>query len=853
MMNLGLVSIGFLCILNSSTLGDISGSANQSNNLRYKGQRRSVPKFPLINVDGVKSNNGVVCLPDNYPFQDYDPMELKSVKTYSLKQYDESVPQGPSLIPEVDTVRILKKLSLQEKVGQMVHVHIGKFLGCDGLLNVTLAESIFEKYKIGGVYGSPVDMGGRWNIASPQRWANLTNTLQKIAMEKGSKLPFIYSLESPKGAGNIKGSILFPAPVNIGATFNLMHAYIPSQIVAKDIRAAGAHMIHSPSANLNVNRLWKHNYESFGEDPYLAGEMVYTTVRGLQGNYKVDRNRVAACVKHYIGYSGSKNGDDKEPRNIPYHKITEYHLYPFLRGFNAGATTAMLSPNTLNGEAVSSSRYLKNDILRNFLRFSGVVVSDWSEIKSMVKFGTAISPNWGIYQSFEDGVIDVSMSSDGFDFIDGIFDMLNRNAFSKDKIYTSVGRILQLKNDLGLFDNPYSNLGLIETVGSNQDIEKSQIAARESIILLKNENRVLPFHKNDKVVFIGPIFNSTRYMCGGWSVHRKEKSDLEGDSPYYGYGDTLEQAIEKIIGRKPTIFTGFDIDGNLVDDYTELGRHVHRADKVVIGFGEKSAGEANMLDLTESQISLVEYLAKLTSTPIVFLLMQNTPRIIDGIIKYADGILNVNLPGAYGGLPIAEAIYGSFSPSGRMPYTYPKSNLQTDLTYYTPVTSEYDPTFAFGTGFGYNEMVYSSIRVSNDVLFPGIPIKVTVSVTNNGNGPQLEPVLLYASQHVRNRMTPERYRLKDFKKKLINPKETVEYVFHLKAEQFQFRASDSQLYIEGGKITLTINAFTKNVVTKDVLLKIDLDFTDNQQITTGRDNKQSPQGRISNKRPTPHY
>ncbi|OLY79819.1 Lysosomal beta glucosidase [Smittium mucronatum] len=776
-----------------------------------------------IDVVGVKSIDGVICLPDFFPLQDFDPMRPKSVDTYDIPEFDETVFVGPSAVLDDDVVELLNSLSLEDKIGQMTQAHISYFIGCDGLINKTAVEYASSVLRMGSVFDSPSDFVGRWGNNSPQRFANFTNTIQEIATSLGSKIPYIYGLDSVRGANFVKGATIFPTAVNTAATFNPANAYNAGRITAKDTRAAGVHWAFGPLADLNHQKLWSRNFENFGEDPYLSSQMVHNSVKGLQGNYKQDRSRVASTFKHFIGYSMPINGKDQEARYIPMNYLMEYFVPAFKAAIQAGAATGMEDYGALNGQDTVASNKILVDLLRNHLQFNGTLVTDANEMFSMfLKHNTAFSFEDSSYQVLNQSSVDISMSLQPENFFYSAIDLVNTGKIPISRVDESVGRIIQLKKDLGLFENPYSDPALIDTVGSAQDVEMSRDTARESIILLKNENEVLPLSKSEKVLYVGANFNSTRYLAGGWNVHWQGPNDYEGDAVYDGYGDTIMLGVQSLTNTTVNWIPGYTIDGLRGVGYETIVREARKADKVVFCFGEKTStevpGNINTLRMADDQYDIVKRVAYETATPIILLLAQNRPFSLGELSSLADGIVNANLPGTYGGLPVAEALFGVFSPSGRQPYSYPKLDYQAAVTYFTPIWNEYDPEFAFGQGMGYNQITYSNITVSSASLRPGSPVEVSVTATNGGSMAQNEPVLMFTTQTIRRGYSPEKYRLRAFDKQIIQPGSSRTFTFTLTAEEMMFWNVDLDQVLEEGPVDITINAFNENSVVSSIYL-----------------------------------
>ncbi|OLY81215.1 Lysosomal beta glucosidase [Smittium mucronatum] len=791
------------------------GSVYNSGKVEFSEKPLGYKEPPIINVIEASDGNGATCLPNYYPLQDYDPMNPKSVPTYNLPKYDESFRVGPNLELDPDVKILLDSLTLEEKAGQMVQIQVGMFLGCDGLINVTAVEAIIDEWKIGSVFEATQNHGGRWNINSPQRFANLSNTIQSIAIRKGSKIPLIWGLDTIRGANYVKGATTFPAPVNIAATFNPIHAYNSGSIGAKDTRAAGVHWAYSPLADINRQKLWSRNFENFGEDPFLVGQMVYQNIKGLQGNYKLDRSKVAACIKHFIGYSDPQNGKDRDPTHIPLQELAEYFIPPFKKAIDAGVATVMEAFGQLNGQSIAISKKILRNLLRDQLNFNGTLITDWGEVNAQwERYFTAFDIDDSTFQALSNTSIDMSMTADDIEYANSTINLVKSGKIPISRINESVGRILQLKKDLGILQTPYSNPSLIDTVGSAQDVELARNAARESIILLKNDCNVLPISKKDKVLFVGAALDSIGYITGAWSVHWQGATELEGNDVFGGYGESILDGIKKITGDSVNYIRGYNVSGFKVDDYDHILQLARKADKVVFCLGEKPStegiGDIDTLSMARDQYEAVKNVAEQTSTPIILLLAQNRPFLLGELSKSACGIINANLPGPYGGLSVAEILYGEVSPSARQPYTYPKFDSQAQLVYYTPIANNYDPEFSFGQGMGYNNISYSQITVNSTDLRPGSPISISITATNNGKWIQNEPALMFTTQKVKREYVPERHRLRSFRKQRILPGESKTFKFSLSAEELSFIDEKLDSVTSEGPVIITINAFNKN-------------------------------------------
>ncbi|KAJ2668598.1 hypothetical protein GGI25_006407 [Coemansia spiralis] len=460
------------------------------------------------------------------------------------------------------------------------------------------------------------------------------------------------------------------------------------------------------------------------------------------------------------------------------------------------------------------SHFYLQELLREHLGFRGMLVTDWGEINSQVTvYRTAKDFTQATEASLGRTSIDMSMVADDTSFSETVYELVTSGALPESRIDESVARILQLKKDLGLFEQPFADRSLAETVGSAQDIDAARNAVRESVTLLKNANNMLPLKKTDRVLFVGPTLNSTRFMGGGWNVHWQGPSSEEGDSVYQGFGDTILKGVEQVTGSKPQYFEGTDIDGVEFIGLDGIYAAAKEADKIVIGLGEHTYAEVDgnigELALPAKQLSLVHQIAAVSKKPIAVVLVQGRPRGLGNVPSVADAVVNAYLPGDYGGLSIAEILYGNVNPSGRLPYTYPGTESQASTTVWQPAYSNYNPLWAFGYGIGYSSMVYSNVSVSSNTLKQGSPVTVSVSITNEGPYPQKEVVMLFTKQDYRFNLAPENNRLRKFTKTEIGVGETKQIEFKLAMEDLAYWNARLQLRIDTADTTISINPYTQ--------------------------------------------
>ncbi|KAJ2822778.1 hypothetical protein IWW50_004069 [Coemansia erecta] len=768
------------------------------------------------------SNATGVCTWDGV--QELDDVVWKPATSYAFRGQSE-ITSGPGSIDR-EIRHMVRKLTVAEKIGQMTQIQVGLVIDCNGYLNETAVEEWIDKWKVGSFLETPGNHNGRYSWYSPQKFAELTDAVQRIALKRGAKIPVIWGLDSVRGANYVKGGTIFPAGIATAATFDSRYAFDAGRVAAKDSRAAGTHWAFAPVLDLAVNKLWSRTYENFGEDPYLSSQMARASIQGYQGDYRADRTRVAACLKHFIGYGYPFDGNDRANRHIAAHELLEYYVPPFQAAVDAGSATAMESYGVVNGEAVMLSHYYLTQLLRRQLGFEGLLVTDWGEINSQATmYRTARDITHATQLALQQTSVDMSMVADDESFGRTVAELVANGTITEARLDESVARVLQLKKDLGLFDHPFADKQLAATVGSPQDVEAARDAVRESVTLLKNDKNVLPLAVEDNVLFVGPTLDSTRLMGGGWNVHWQGPSEQDGDAVYQGFGDTIIRGVKAVTGAAPTYMPGVDIDGDELIDIDDVVAAAAEADKVVIGLGEhtyaENVGNIGQLQLPQKHIDLVAAIANQTNTPIVVVLVQGRPRGLGGIAQDAAAIVNAYLPGVYGGLPIAEMLYGMYSPSGRLPTTYPATEAQASTTIWQPSYGEYAPQWAFGFGLGYSKVAYTNVTLSRTELRMGSPITVSVSVTNHGPLAQKEVVQMYTHQQYRAGYAPELYRLRAFSKINLDVGETQHVSFTLTAEEMAFWDRRLRKRIEPAPVTVAINPYTQENVNAVVQLHAD--------------------------------
>ncbi|KAJ1841999.1 hypothetical protein LPJ70_004000 [Coemansia sp. RSA 2708] len=753
-----------------------------------------------------------------------DPFVAGGVDMYPTVELAALGHDAPGKIAD-DVWAVVDSLTLAEKAGQMTQVHVSELLGADGQLNATAVEYWIDTMKVGAIVDTP---GNSPHAAFPwysaQALANVTNTVQRIAQARGSRVPVLWGLEAARGAGLIKRAAMFPTGIGLAASFEPRHAYVAGRVAAKDARAAGYQWVFGPQADISVDKRRAQAFLGYGEDPALAAQMVAHAVRGLQGDYKQDRARVACCAKGYVGGGAHGAGAGQ----VSDAQLLEYHVPGFEAAVAAGAASLMQAAGSVNGEALGTSPYYLRRLLRDGLRFRGVLAADRraGTRGQAQRLHAAADARDALFLALNNTSVDVG--ADGTELAQTVHELVAAGRVSEDRVTESAARILQLKKDLGLFERPYADVQLAALVGARQDVEAAQQAVRESLTLLKNERRVLPLATHDRVLFVGPHLNSTALLGGGWNVHAQGPAAREADAVYQGLGDSVMQGVRHVAGaRAPVAYhAGFRLDSGEIrgDEFSQLVRLARQADKIVVGLGEApysgaAGGDLAELALDAHQIELVRRLhGAVPRAPIVAVLVAGRPRLLKEAGDIAAAVVNAHVPGIHGGLPIAELLYGRFSPSGRQPVTYPRLESQARDTMWQGVGADYAPAYPFGFGLAYSRLEYSNLTVSSTTLRPGAPVTVRVTVHNHGPLDHKESVLLFTSHRFRTGYEPELFRLRRFSKHDIRAGAAQAVEFTLTAEELAYYNRDLTRVIDPSPVNITVNALAPNERTVSINL-----------------------------------
>jgi beta-glucosidase len=719
--------------------------------------------------------------------------------------------KAPESVLDKKVDALIAKMTLDEKVGQMTQVEIGVVSKSNAPSNhidsAKLADAIM-KYHVGSI------LNVQGAAFTREHWHEIISAIHIQATKTRLKIPVIYGIDAIHGENYTQGSTLFPQEIALAATFNRALAHRQGEITAYEVRASYIPWNFSPVLDLGKSPLWPRIYETFGEDPYLGKTMGASIIRGYQGNDVGDKYHVAACMKHYLGYSYPLSGKDRTPAWIPDRYMREYFLPAFAEAVKAGAKTIMINSGEINGVPIHASHYMLTDVLRGELHFEGVAVSDWQDIKYLHdRHHIAATQKDAVMLAVNAGV-DMSMVPYDYTFYTYLMELAKEGKVPMWRINEAVHRILKLKYETGLFERPVGNPDDYPKFGSDEFRNASLQAATEAITLLKNNNNVLPLKKNMKVLVTGPTANTMRSLDGGWSY------TWQGDvADQMAKGkNTILAAIQQKIGKDNVTYQAgatFDKLQN-IDDAVAAAKN---ADAIVLCLGELSytenVGNIDDLNLPWAQTQLTLELAK-TGKPIILVLAEGRPRIVTEAENKSAATLMMYFSGNEGGDALSNILFGDANPSGKLSITYPKfpnslnNYYRKNLENGNPDDSHgYNPLYEFGYGLSYTTFGYSNLHISKPGLKERETLTITVDVKNTGQLEGKESVLLYTSQMYAS-ISPDFKRLRAYDKIDLKSGETKTVTFKLTSKDLAFVNDVNKTVTEPGEFKIQVGDQTIN-------------------------------------------
>ena len=727
---------------------------------------------------------------------------------------------------EAQVEQTLKKLTLEEKVGQMMELVTDLFGANDknGVFYIDehKTDSILSRYKIGSILNAP-------NTCAPtaKQWEKYISQIQKISMKRIG-IPCVFGLDQNHGSTYTQDGTLFPQNINVAATFNREIARRSAEATAYETRAVSVPWTYSPTVDLGRDARWPRIWENFGEDCYLSSEMGKAMVHGFQGEdpNHIDQYHISACMKHFMGYGVPWTGKDRTPAYISPFDLREKHFAPFLAGLQAGALTVMVNSASVNGMPMHANKEILTGWLKEQTGWDGVLVTDWADVNNLYTREMIAKDKKDALRIAINAGIDMIMEPYSCDACGYLIELVKEGKIPMSRIDDACRRVLRMKYRLDLFKNPTQKLKNYPKFGGEEFAKLALEGATESMVLLKNEklqdgNPVLPLAKGKKILLTGPNANQMRCLDGGWSYtwqgHRTDE--------FAGKYNTIYEAFCNEYGKENVIL-------NQGVTYNEKGKYWEEnepqiqgavaaakdADVIVACIGENSYTETpgNLTDLwlSENQRNLVKELAK-TGKPVVLVLNEGRPRLIADIEPLAQGIIDILIPGNMGGDALANLVSGKSNFSGKMPYTYPKEinslanydfkkseevgTMEGAYDYNAKITQQW----GFGYGLSYTTYKYSNLKVSQSDFRHGDIIKVSVDVKNTGKVAGKESVLLFSSDLLAS-MVPDGRRLRAFDKIELQPGETKTVTFNLNADDLAFVGYDGKWVLEEGDFKLMI-------------------------------------------------
>jgi beta-glucosidase len=722
---------------------------------------------------------------------------------------------------EAQVEQTLKKLTLEEKIGQMMELVTDLFGANDknGVFYIDehKTDSILSRYKIGSILNAP-------NTCAPtaKQWEKYIAQIQKISMKRIG-IPCVFGLDQNHGSTYTQGGTLFPQNINVAATFNREIARRSAEATAYETRAVSVPWTYSPTVDLGRDARWPRIWENFGEDCYLSSEMGKAMVYGFQGEdpNNIDQYHIATSMKHFMGYGVPWTGKDRTPAYISPADLREKHFAPFLAGLQAGALTVMVNSASVNGVPMHANKEFLTGWLKEETGWDGVLITDWADINNLYTREMVAKDKKDALRIAINAGIDMIMEPYSCDACGYLVELVKEGKIPMSRIDDACRRVLRMKYRLDLFKNPTQKLKNYPKFGGEEFAKLALEGATESMVLLKNEGNILPLQHGKKILLTGPNANQMRCLDGGWSYtwqgHRADE--------FAGKYNTIYEAFCNEYGKENVIL-------NQGVTYNEKGKYWEEnepqiqeavaaakdADVIVACIGENSYTETpgNLTDLwlSENQRNLVKALAQ-TGKPVILVLNEGRPRLIADIEPLAQGIINILIPGNMGGDALSNLVSGKSNFSGKMPYTYPKEinslanydfkkseevgTMEGAYDYNAKITQQW----GFGYGLSYTSYKYSNLKVSQSDFRHGDIIKVSVDVKNTGKVAGKESVLLFSSDLIAS-IVPDGRRLRAFDKVELQPGETKTVTFELKADDLAFVGWNGKWRLEEGDFKLMI-------------------------------------------------
>ena len=737
---------------------------------------------------------------------------------------------------------IMSDMSIEQKIGQMAQINLtviangpDKWSSFEPLqIDKDRIEKAINKYHVGSILNTTNN-----RARDISTWNKIIDEIQSYALSSETAIPILYGIDGIHGATYIDGATMFPQQIGTAATWDIKNSFNMGMVTAYETRAAGIPWNFSPVLDLGQDPRFPRQFETFGEDPYLTTQMGLASLEGQQG---IDNNMnndfvVATSIKHFLGYQTTISGKDRTPSYIPEHVLRELHLPAFEKAISQGAKTIMINSGLINGIPVHADRYLLTNLLRDELGFDGIILTDWEDINKLHDRDKVAESRKDAIKIAINAGIDMSMIPyDYEEFCDNLLELVKEGEISEARIDESVRRILKLKIELGLFDK--KNKPDYIDFGSQKHQNYAYDAAVESMTLLKNVNSTLPIKNKNKILVTGPNGDSMRTLNGAWTYSwQGEKTDF-----FAGDHNTIYEAIKNkftdsdvkyIPGVTYPINEDYDKEPKFeyydqyVDQKKEAIKYANEeADIIVLCLGENTytekPGDLNDINLNRLQIDFANEIIK-SGKPVVLVLNIGRPRLISEIESKVNAVINIYLPGNFGGDALADILYGSVNPSGKLPYSYPlysnslipynykpaevQNNAQGAYNYVGEVNNLYD----FGFGLSYTSFEYSNLKLNSNQFSKNENIYLSVDIKNTGEIMGKEVIQVYSKDHYAS-LTPDIKRLRAFKKIELKPGEIKNVKFEIKVQDLGFINYQNKHVVETGIFDLMVGSLKSELI-----------------------------------------
>jgi beta-glucosidase len=727
---------------------------------------------------------------------------------------------------------LISRMTLEEKLGQMCQ-YVGiehqkeaaKSRGKIAANNDALAfykgisEDSLKKMVIKG------DIGSFLHVVT----AKEANEMQTLAMKSRLKIPLIIGIDAIHGNAMVSGTTVFPTPLSMSSSWNLDLVEKISVATAKEMRATGSHWTFTPNIDIARDARWGRVGETFGEDTYLVTKMGVATVKGLQGKDFSGSENVISCIKHLIGGGESFNGTNAAPTDISERSLHEFHLPPYKAGVEAGAFTVMTAHNELNGVPCHAHEYLMTDLLRKKWGFNGFYVSDWMDIERLNTLHHMVgSQKEAVYETVKAGM---DMHMHGPDFLEPLAALVREGRISEQRVNESARRILEAKFKLGLFENPYADENLAKKVVSSKEHQDLSLElARQSIILLKNDNNALPIAPSVKKILVTGPNADNQTILGDWALLQPDENVT-----------TIYEGIKAEAPAGTTVdyfSTGGSVKNIGADTVRQAAEKAKDYDMIVVAVGEnslrylnseKTSGEnidRDNINLIGRQNDLIRDLIK-SGKPVVVVLVSSRPLSTGDVTKNAAAVIEAWEPGGQGGEALAEILFGKVNPSGKLTISIPHNVGQIRTFYNYKPSSYFHPyimapkgaLYDFGYGLSYTKFKYSNLQLSKKTIMNGETVTATVKITNEGDRDGDEIAQLYINDVVSLVVRPVK-ELKAFKRVSLKKGETQTVSFELDPSVFKNFQMDMSYKIDAGDFKIMVGGSSRDKDLQNTVLTI---------------------------------